>query len=1516
MSPVFRHCPCFRSETDDVQVLEYSHCSLNDVPSEVFAYERTLEELFLDANQIKDLPRPLFHCHGLRKLVLSDNEIQSIPPAIASLINLETLDISKNGILEIPDNIKGCKCLHVIEASVNPLGKLPEGLTQLISLEELYLNDTFLEYLPANFGRLSKIRILELRENHLKILPKSMVRLTELTRLDIGQNDFTDAPEVVGSLTKLVEFWCDSNNISSLPPCLGGLTNLTYLDASRNQLEEIAPELGCCINLCDITLSTNRLKELPNTFGNLKNITILRLDENCLSALPESIGNLSQLEELIVSYNDLESLPASIGLLRNLHTLIADENLIEELPPEVGSCVRLSILSLRDNRLTFVPDELGHLASLKVLSLSGNMLQFLPFSIAKLPKLQALWLSENQTKPLVPLQSDIDPDTGQRILTCFLLPQVPLEEPRDHGGEREGIDIVKEARQQIKFASDITVEQPGKLVRAPTPYPKELKAHAKHARNYALKLKEGSREGSDEPVVANEEKLTKDKIRMQNFPPEVSTRSDTDTSVELPLAVKAVPKRVMIRKDSQGDASSSDRSSVSPCTDAKTSQSTGVSQKPVKIESTDATSIQDSVSASGGFSKNLGAKSTQLKEKLKREENTDGERGCHSDHEMYLLHREQLESQYGQHDGYFSDWEAVAQKEMSHSNPHAPYPASMSRSFHEEEQVAMRILSTTADGQVPAVHNSSSTYNHPQGLPSRWEKNPQRLSPVAVDFIDNSSDRQEQPDSIEKDHQSRPSPLPNLQLPGTENSMEIFHAPEMQSQPESSLSHGSTEPGRSPLQSQYQHMQNSLSQLPSSSTIPKRPIGVSPPINKRFPLHHLAPLQELPQIMLPPQAPLPRLHAQPLPSTRPRSPRLSSSQQLGFQFVRGPPPPPYPGFPAEVPPKYHNTALSAQDSQVYLPQSKVPPPVMRYPPTTLYHHSLRAMPSQWNVPHYPTYYNESKDRQPLSLAAVHTRSSRPSNPTGLGQNYLPNLQTYSPAPTHMHTIRPVQEVSSHFSTPTTGPHTTLPQGVNETGQQIQVRRYYAPPSTSYRESQETLPEGRLPIGTGPQTGGSESDQHRSQVQSSQQFQRYSPVGNPGLADQLSVTQEEFFSSGNSDGNWKLAVPQTGSYQNRQASCGSVSDKTSPRQSNDMEYCQSGSSMNSFCPSSGSDRPASVRSSLSHPSSRPSSFSSMNSTSPDCSMGQLSGPPHGDPRYCYANGSEGCGNVSSSVQGPSARNLVPSSREVTHYQDKAQSSGPPPLPPKPSFQISGLANGKIQNSQSHALNYRLLPGGTREYSQSQEQQHSEHMENSKHVAERLHDINFSPISVVPFSKNENQEGEPLSCQIKKVTRVVSEGEDASLCSNNGARTINSLKALETQLSPNNGSFNIPSENLVSSSASKQDKNQLSPKSQKKPITWIFGTHKNPQVFPVVITKNPGLGFSIAGGIGSPRNPNKPHDTGIYIVHVLSSGPASAVLKPGDKILQVDGIDLTNLSGEQANAVLQSTGTSVSMMISRE
>ncbi|KAH9523503.1 Leucine-rich repeat-containing protein 7 [Bulinus truncatus] len=99
---IVKKCPCLRPKIEEeVKVLDYRHSSLHDVPSEVFNRERTLEVLYCDSNQIRDLPRELFYCHGLRHLSISDNEVTTIPPAISSLGNLEELDFSKNGKFDL-----------------------------------------------------------------------------------------------------------------------------------------------------------------------------------------------------------------------------------------------------------------------------------------------------------------------------------------------------------------------------------------------------------------------------------------------------------------------------------------------------------------------------------------------------------------------------------------------------------------------------------------------------------------------------------------------------------------------------------------------------------------------------------------------------------------------------------------------------------------------------------------------------------------------------------------------------------------------------------------------------------------------------------------------------------------------------------------------------------------------------------------------------------------------------------------------------------------------------------------------------------------------------------------------------------------------------------------------------------------------------------------------------------------------------------------------------------------------
>ncbi|XP_070078615.1 protein scribble homolog isoform X25 [Equus caballus] len=473
-----------------VESVDKRHCSLQAVPEEIYRYSRSLEELLLDANQLRELPKPFFRLLNLRKLGLSDNEIQRLPPEVANFMQLVELDVSRNDIPEIPESIKFCKALEIADFSGNPLSRLPEGFTQLRSLAHLALNDVSLQSLPGDVGNLANLVTLELRENLLKSLPASLSFLVKLEQLDLGGNDLEVLPDTLGALPNLRELWLDRNQLSALPPELGNLRRLVCLDVSENRLEELPAELGGLVLLTDLLLSQNLLQRLPDGIGQLKQLSILKVDQNRLCEVTEAIGDCENLSELILTENLLTALPHSLGKLTKLTNLNVDRNHLEVLPPEIGGCVALSVLSLRDNRLAVLPPELAHTAELHVLDVAGNRLQSLPFALTHL-NLKALWLAENQAQPMLRFQTEDDAQTGEKVLTCYLLPQQPppsLEDLGQRSSPSESwsdaplsrVSVIQflEAPSGDEDAEEAAAEKRG-LQRRATPHPSELKVMKK-----------------------------------------------------------------------------------------------------------------------------------------------------------------------------------------------------------------------------------------------------------------------------------------------------------------------------------------------------------------------------------------------------------------------------------------------------------------------------------------------------------------------------------------------------------------------------------------------------------------------------------------------------------------------------------------------------------------------------------------------------------------------------------------------------------------------------------------------------------------------------------------------------------------------------------------------------------------------------------------------------------------------------------------------------------------------------
>uniref|UniRef100_A0AAX7UL38 Protein scribble homolog n=1 Tax=Astatotilapia calliptera TaxID=8154 RepID=A0AAX7UL38_ASTCA len=432
-----------------VESVDKRHCNLQTVPDEIFRYSRSLEELLLDANQLKELPKPFFRLLNLRKLGLSDNEIQRLPPEVANFMQLVELDISRNDISEIPESIKFCRALEIADFSGNPLSRLPDGFTELRALAHLALNDVSLQMLPNDIGKYVH-------------------------------------PDTLGALPNLRELWLDRNQLSSLPPELGNLRRLVCLDVSENRLEELPSELNGLLALTDLLLTQNLLEVVPDSIGSLKQLSILKVDQNRLTHLTDSIGECENLTELVLTENLLQSLPRSLGKLKKLTNLNVDRNRLGSVPKELGGCASLNVLSLRDNRLGKLPAELADATELHVLDVAGNRLQNLPFALTNL-NLKAMWLAENQSQPMLKFQTEDDERTGEKVLTCYLLPQQPspslenlLQNSVDGSWTDSNLNRVsviqfqEETKAEVDEDDEAAAERRG-LQRRATPHPSELK---------------------------------------------------------------------------------------------------------------------------------------------------------------------------------------------------------------------------------------------------------------------------------------------------------------------------------------------------------------------------------------------------------------------------------------------------------------------------------------------------------------------------------------------------------------------------------------------------------------------------------------------------------------------------------------------------------------------------------------------------------------------------------------------------------------------------------------------------------------------------------------------------------------------------------------------------------------------------------------------------------------------------------------------------------------------------------
>ena len=258
----------FRGLEDKLFQLLLNHNSLSSIPYHSLTYLQQLRYLYLQQNQITDIPPQTFanvKLGNLKYLHLDMNKINIIQKGSLTNLPLQVLTISNNKITELEkDSIP--KSLWFIDLKHNLLQHIPYlALKELKNLKTLDLESNNITHLTAHKEvQFDTEMTLLLSNNKIHFLPNGAFdSFTKFTKLDLSYNQISKIDEnAFKSITKLEEINLSYNNIAHIP--------IRTFDNQEDSLKKL-------------NLEENELHSLPTGLKSLSALEVLNLNSNKLT---------------------------------------------------------------------------------------------------------------------------------------------------------------------------------------------------------------------------------------------------------------------------------------------------------------------------------------------------------------------------------------------------------------------------------------------------------------------------------------------------------------------------------------------------------------------------------------------------------------------------------------------------------------------------------------------------------------------------------------------------------------------------------------------------------------------------------------------------------------------------------------------------------------------------------------------------------------------------------------------------------------------------------------------------------------------------------------------------------------------------------------------------------------------------------------------------------------------------------------------------------------------------------
>ena len=137
---------------------------------------RTVYQLDLGNDHLKELPSALDTLDELLSLSLLDNDFDTLPPVVCQLVRLEDLSLAGNAKIQIPPCIARLQNLRMLILTWNGHTELPSYLGELSSLMYLDASHNDLTTIPDEFIKLKSLEVLDLGYNRISPAKRERIR--------------------------------------------------------------------------------------------------------------------------------------------------------------------------------------------------------------------------------------------------------------------------------------------------------------------------------------------------------------------------------------------------------------------------------------------------------------------------------------------------------------------------------------------------------------------------------------------------------------------------------------------------------------------------------------------------------------------------------------------------------------------------------------------------------------------------------------------------------------------------------------------------------------------------------------------------------------------------------------------------------------------------------------------------------------------------------------------------------------------------------------------------------------------------------------------------------------------------------------------------------------------------------------------------------------------------------------------------------------------------------------------